>query len=171
MGYFLCLFYVCFSFTLEPSPPGQPESTTVQSKSISFSYSKPKHENGNITHQEIEVTYIPYDVCSTSLAAAKPYLEIILLPLETSDGKFIFSLESLQPYWEYSVRVRVNTSAGFSNFSESFSVQTLPGSMYLTLLYKEVLIWFKFLKNSLPLMFNLLYSHIFVQLSHSGVLF
>lgn len=90
-------------------------------------YHKPQFENGIITNQEIELTYIPYNVCSVD----KPPLEHTeneKPQIKRYGDKFNVSLSGLKPFWEYRIRVRVSTYAGFSNFSDFTTFQTLPTS-------------------------------------------
>ena len=107
-----------------------PHSIDVKSQNMSFNYSKPENENGIITHQEIEYTHLPYYVCAADTATTVSVVEKETLPVNTSDEQFSFSLKKLKPFWEYSIRVRVNTSAGFSNFSENITIRTKPNSKY-----------------------------------------
>ena len=98
-------------------------------------YNKSDHEYGIITHQEIEYTHLPYNVCAANTDTAISVVEKETLPINTSDAQWAFSLSNLQPFWEYNIRVRVNTSAGFSNFSENIIIRTHPDSKYISLCY------------------------------------
>ena len=98
-------------------------------------YNKPDNENGIITHQQIEYTHLPYNVCTADTHTAISVVEKETLPVNTSDAQWTFSLNNLQPFWEYNIRVRVNTSAGFSNFSESLTNRTRPSSKYISYTY------------------------------------
>ena len=121
---------LCLNLFSEPTPPGQPYSIHVESRSISFIYNRPEHENGIITHQEIEYTHIPYNVCAADIGMNMLVVENEILPVKMSDEQFSFSLRKLKPFWKYSIKVRVNTSAGFSNFSENITIRTPPSSKY-----------------------------------------
>lgn len=122
-----CILHLNFS---EPTPPGQPSLIHVESRGMSFKYNRPDHENGIITHQEIEYTHTPYNVCAADTGTTISFVETEILPVNMSDEQFSFSLIKLKPFWEYSIRVRVNTSAGFSNFSENITIRTQPDSKY-----------------------------------------
>lgn len=131
-----CLLFM-LPFILEPSPPGELISTTVDSISMSFVYSKPVCKNGIITHQEIEYTHLPYNVCAVNTGTNMNIVEHMILPVNMSDEIWTFSLKDLKPFWKYSIRVRVNTSAGFSNFSETISpFRTHPSSKYISWTYQ-----------------------------------
>ena len=93
-------------------------------------YNKSDHEYGIITHQEIEYTHLPYDVCAADTGTTMSVVETEILPVNIFDEQFSFSLRELKPFWEYSIRVRVSTSAGFSNFSENITIRTQPDSKY-----------------------------------------
>nr|XP_022292898.1 tyrosine-protein phosphatase 10D-like isoform X5 [Crassostrea virginica] len=112
----------------KPTPPGMPHSIDVKSQNMSFNYTKPENENGIITHLEIEFTHLPYNVCAADTDTAMTVVEKETLPVDRSAKQWEFSLKKLKPFWEYSIRVRVNTSAGFSNFSEYLNISTLPST-------------------------------------------
>lgn len=126
----LCLFVSIFKIYIitEPSPPGQPEITNYSSVDLTAVYNIPDHKNGIITHQEITFAHIPYDVCASNNVTREKSTESITIQIYKSDQNYTFTLESLKPFWEYFIKVRVNTSAGFSNFSESLIIKTRPSS-------------------------------------------
>uniref|UniRef100_A0A8W8J4S9 protein-tyrosine-phosphatase n=1 Tax=Magallana gigas TaxID=29159 RepID=A0A8W8J4S9_MAGGI len=109
----------------KPSPPGQPEELDRNINSVNFLYHKPQFENGIITNQEIELTYIPYNVCYLDKLSLQ-HIENKKPPIERDGDKFIVSLSGLKPFWKYRIRVRVSTYAGFSKFSNYTTFQTLP---------------------------------------------
>lgn len=91
---------------------------------MSFVYDKPKHENGVITKHEIEYRYIPYNVCSEYDNAVEETNTSII----DNGDRFYASLENLQPFWKYTIRVRVSTYAGFSNYGPTATIRTQPTS-------------------------------------------
>ena len=95
-------------------------------------YDKPEYKNGHITHQQIKYTYKPYNVCITDQAKAEYISKYKTIPLNMSDKKFRFSLDELEPFWEYIISVQVNTSAGFSNFSDTLTIRTRASSKYVS---------------------------------------
>nr|XP_022293294.1 phosphatidylinositol phosphatase PTPRQ-like isoform X3 [Crassostrea virginica] len=108
----------------KPTSPGRPYAIDVKSRRMNFMYNKSDHEYGIITHQEIEYTHLPYDVCAADTGTTMSVVETETLPVNIFDERFSFSLRKLEPFWEYSIRVRVSTSAGFSNFSENITIRT-----------------------------------------------
>nr|XP_022294957.1 phosphatidylinositol phosphatase PTPRQ-like [Crassostrea virginica] len=110
----------------KPTPPRQLESRNIRSRSIFVVYKKPDNENGNITHQQIEYSYLAYNVCAAHTDTSITVVKKETLPVNTSDAQWAFSLSNLQPFWEYNIRVRVNTSAGFSNCSGNIIIRTHP---------------------------------------------
>lgn len=126
-------FSISFTFISEPTQPGTPYSVDVESQNMSFNYLKPEYENGIITHQEIEYTHLPYNACAADSGKKMTAVENEILPVDMSDKIWTFSLKELKPFWEYTIRVRVNTSAGFSNFSESITIRTPSSSKFQTL--------------------------------------
>lgn len=90
-------------------------------------YDKPNETNGIITDQEIEYTYMSYNVCATNQNVVKQK-QVKHYPVIEKGHQFTASLEELKPFWSYTIRVRVSTSADFSNYSESTTFQTLPTS-------------------------------------------
>lgn len=103
--------------------------TDVQIDSVSFSFKKPENENGVITNQEIEYTFIPYNVCSTD-EFIKEQTETLMsaIQIDTTNEQFSASLKNLTSYWKYTIRVRVSTYAGFSSYSNKTIIQTSPTS-------------------------------------------
>lgn len=90
-------------------------------------YNKPNETNGLITEQEIEYTYIPYNVCIANQNVVKQK-QVKNCTIIDNGVQFYASLDQLKPFWRYTIRVRVSTSAGFSNYSESTTFRTLPTS-------------------------------------------
>lgn len=109
----------------EPSSPGNPRNFTVKANRLSFVYDKPENKNGVITKHEIEYRYIPYTVCSENENA----VEKTTTSFKINNGdQFNATLENLQPFWRYTIRVRVSTYAGFSNYGPPATIRTKPSS-------------------------------------------
>lgn len=126
------LLFLCILFILEPSPP---RNLTLEDNGIDniyVSYDTPEDKNGHITHQRIKYTYKPYNVCTTDQAEADYISKYKTIPINMSDKKFRFSLDELEPFWEYIISVQVNTSAGFSNFSDTLTIRTRASSKYIS---------------------------------------
>lgn len=109
----------------EPSSPGNPKNFTVKANRLSFVYDKPENENGVITKHEIEYRYIPYKVCSENENAVEETTTSIII---YNDDQFYATLKNLQPFWRYTIRVRVSTYAGFSNYGPTATIRTKPSS-------------------------------------------
>lgn len=112
-----CYLFVSFLYIVEPSPPGPPGNLDVQIYNVSFLYDKPNEANGIITYQEIEYTYMSYNVCATNQNVVKQK-QVNHSQVIEKGHQFTASLENLKPFWSYIIRVRVSTSVGFSNYSE-----------------------------------------------------
>lgn len=117
-----------FHLIVEPSPPGHPVESNVQIKSLSFVYDKPEKENGVITNQEIEYSYKPYNVCVEDSEFEHTVTKTNMSGIIDICDKFNASLGNLQPFWLYTIRVRVSTYAGFSNYSQPTTIRTRPTS-------------------------------------------
>lgn len=102
--------------------------SNVQIGNLSFVYNKPEKENGVITNQEIEYSYKPYYVCAEDSEYEHNVTKTNTTGIIDNGDKFNASLENLQPFWRYTIRVRVSTYAGFSNYSQPTTIQTLPTS-------------------------------------------
>lgn len=102
--------------------------SNVQVKSLSFVYGKPEKENGVITTQEIEYSYKPYNVCADDSEYEHTVTETKRDIIFVNDNKFYATLGNLQPFWRYTIRVRVSTYAGFSNYSQPTTIRTQPTS-------------------------------------------
>lgn len=94
---------------------------------MSFVYDKPIKENGEITKQEIELTYRPYNVCSSETSFTQNIV-IKEFPIQTKENRYLATLVNLKPYWIYTIRVRVSTYAGYSDYSKYANIQTRPTS-------------------------------------------
>lgn len=116
-----------FIWIAEPSSPGIPINESVQINSLSFVYDKPNKENGKITNQEIELTYRPYNVCSSERSFTQKIV-IMEFPIQTKENRYLATLKNLKPYWIYTIRVRVSTYAGYSDYSKKANIQTRPTS-------------------------------------------
>lgn len=102
--------------------------SNVQINNLSFVYDKPEKENGVITNQEIEYSYKPYDLCAEDSEYEHTVTKRNMSGIFYIGGKFYASLRNLQPFWWYTIRVRVSTYAGFSNYSQPTTIRTLPTS-------------------------------------------
>lgn len=102
----------------------------VQINNLSFVYDKPNKENGVITTQEVQYIYKSYNVCSEDSENENTVNKTKRVGIFYNDNQFYASLENLQPFWRYNIRVRVSTYAGFSNYSQWSIIQTLPTSKF-----------------------------------------
>lgn len=102
--------------------------SNVQINSLSFVYDKPEKENGVITNQEIEYSYKPYNVCAENSEYEHTVTKTNISGIIDNGDKFNAYLGDLQPFWWYTIRVRVSTYAGFSNYSQPTTIRTLPTS-------------------------------------------
>lgn len=146
-------------FFSEPSPPGIPEEPNIKISTVSFVYGKPTDENGIITHQEIEYSYQSRNVCISETGESVKLTDTQKQEIKKQNETFVASLEGLQPFWKYDIRVRVKTYAGYSNFSEALQIQTLPtGRKYFFIVIKTTFIrpevgYFKASNKAQPLLY------------------
>lgn len=128
-------------FFSEPSPPKVPKEPVINISTISFVYGTPVHENGIITHQEIEYSYQSHNVCISETRESVKLTDTQKQEIKKLNEMFVASLEGLEPFWKYDIRVRVKTYAGYSNFSEALQIQTLPtGRVYFFIVIKTTFI-------------------------------
>ncbi|XP_056016876.1 receptor-type tyrosine-protein phosphatase H-like [Ostrea edulis] len=108
-----------------PSQPTDLRERSASQSEISLEFQTPGFPNGHIIRLDIEYEYKTQNTCLSENLKYETGTKVVQInnPLGEIYG---FSLENLYSYWDYTIRVRMATSAGSGNYSKSKTIRTKP---------------------------------------------
>lgn len=114
-----------FLFILGPSQPTNLRGNSTSESEISLEFQTPVFRNGHIIRLDMEYKYKTQNTCLSDNLKYETRTKIV--QLNNSIGEiYVSSLENLYSYWDYTIRVRMATSAGSGNYSKPITIRTKP---------------------------------------------
>ncbi|XP_062605500.1 tyrosine-protein phosphatase 10D-like isoform X2 [Saccostrea cucullata] len=109
-----------------PSAPLGLQRDSVTNSTISIKFNKPEKENGKLTHFQVEYVFKAHSGCEANMQNALNIKKVKNVAITENKLSYSTTLESLEYFWNYTLRVRMATSVGFGNYSDPISIRTKP---------------------------------------------